>query len=67
VQAGAEHAHADPGVIEVYAPDGTKLGKVSVASSPSNMAFGGSDGRTLYATEGRALYALDMNLPGYYD
>jgi len=38
-----------------------------VASSLGNMAFGGSDGRALYATAGRALYALDMNLPGYYD
>jgi hypothetical protein len=31
------------------------------------MAFGGSDGKTLYITAGKALYSLDMNLPGYYN
>jgi gluconolactonase len=53
--------------IQVYAPAGTKLGSVAVASSLSNMAFGGSEGKTLYITAGRALYSLDMSLPGRYD
>ena len=54
-----------PGVIQVYSPSGTKLGSVTVASSLSNLAFGGADGKTLYITAGKALYSLDMNLPGY--
>ncbi len=54
------------GTLQVFAPSGTKLGSVTVASSLSNAAFGGSDGKTLYLTAGKALYSLDMNLPGYY-
>jgi gluconolactonase len=58
-------ASGTPGVIQVYSPSGTKLGSVTVVASLSNMAFGGSDGKTLYITAGKALYSLDMNLPGY--
>ena len=60
-------ASGTPGVIQVYSPSGTKLGSVTVVASLSNMAFGGSDGKTLYITAGKALYSLDMNLPGYPD
>jgi gluconolactonase len=55
------------GIIQVFAPSGAKLGSITVASSLSNIAFGGPDGKTLYATAGKALYSLDMNLPGYPD
>jgi len=27
----------------------------------------GADGKTLYLTADKALYSLDMNLPGYFD
>jgi gluconolactonase len=60
-------ASGTPGIIQVFAPSGSKLGSVTVASSLSNMAFGGADGKTLYITAGKALYSLEMNLPGYYD
>jgi gluconolactonase len=59
-------ASGSPGTMEVYSPSGGKLGSVTVAASISNMAFGGADGKTLYITAGKALYSLDMNLPGYY-
>jgi len=59
-------ASGSPGTVEVYSPSATKLGSVTVAASTSNLAFGGSDGKTLYITSGKALYSLDMNLPGYY-
>jgi len=55
-----------PGTVEVYSPSASKLGSVTVAANTSNLAFGGSDGKTLYITAGKALYSLDMNLPGYY-
>jgi len=58
-------ASGTPGAIQVYSPSGTKLGSVTVVASLSNLAFGGSDGKTLYITAGKALYSLDMNLPGY--
>jgi gluconolactonase len=59
-------ASGSPGTVEVYSPSASKLGSVTVAASTSNVAFGGSDGKTLYITAGKALYSLDMNLPGYY-
>jgi gluconolactonase len=57
-------ASGTPGAMQVFSPSGTKLGSVTVAASLSNMAFGGSDGKTLYLTAGKAIYSLDMNLPG---
>jgi gluconolactonase len=51
--------------IQVYSPSGSKIASLAVGSSLSNLAFGGSDGKTLYITAGKALYSLDMNLPGY--
>jgi gluconolactonase len=55
------------GEIQVFSPSGAKLGSVAVAASLSNLAFGGPEGKTLYATAGKALYSLEMNLPGYFD
>ena len=60
-------ASGSPGLIQVFAPTGTKLGSIKVAASLSNLAFGGADGQTLYITAGKALYGLPMNLPGYYN
>jgi gluconolactonase len=59
-------ASGSPGTMEVYTPAGSKLGNMTIAPSTSNMAFGGSDGKTLFITAGKALYSLEMNLPGYY-
>lgn len=59
-------ASGTSGTIVVFSPSGANLGKVTVAASVSNLAFGGSDGKTLYITAGKALYGLDMNLPGFY-
>ncbi len=53
------------GVIGIYSPAGMQLGTIKVATSLTNVAFGGADGKTLYATAGKALYAIPMNLPGY--
>jgi gluconolactonase len=53
------------GTIHVFAPGGAPLGQIAVATSLTNLAFGGADRRTLSATAGKALYAIQMNLPGY--
>jgi gluconolactonase len=52
--------------IVVFSPSGSKIASLAVGSSLSNLAFGGSDGQTLYITAGKTLYSLAMNLPGYY-
>jgi gluconolactonase len=53
------------GVVRVFSPSGTSLGSITVASSVTNLAFGGSDRKTLYISAGRALYSLALNVPGY--
>src|SRR5207248_9788021 len=39
-----------PGGVWVISPDGRHLGTISPPEFPANMAFGDSDGRTLYMT-----------------
>jgi gluconolactonase len=54
------------GGIEVFAPGGELWGTIDVAGSPSNCAFGGADGRTLYITTGSELYRVTLAHPGLY-
>jgi len=60
----ASHLQPD-GRVNVLAPDGTTLGSVTTAAQTTNLAFGGTEHRTLYVSAGRALYAVALNLPGY--
>ena len=53
------------GIVQVFAPGGTKLGSLKVVTSLTDLAFGGTDHKTLYITAGKALCSLPMNLPGY--
>lgn len=50
--------------VRVYAPDGTRLGTIEVPMQPSNVAFGGSDYRTLYITARQAVYRVQLANPG---
>jgi gluconolactonase len=50
--------------VKVYAPSGTMLGTISVASTTSNVAFGGSDRKTLFITAGNTLYSIALQVPG---
>jgi gluconolactonase len=54
------------GGIEVFAPDGEHWGTIEVPGSPTNCAFGGTDGRTLYVTAGAGLYRVTLAHPGIY-
>lgn len=56
--------------VRVVGPDQTDHGTITVASSLTNVAFGGADRRTLYATAGDpsnadALYSIELAIPGY--
>jgi len=44
--------------VHVFAPDGKLMGKILVPESPANLCFGGSDGKTLYITARKSLYAI---------
>ena len=46
--------------IQVFAPDGTRLGRIPVPETSSNCCFGGPDRRTLFITATTSLYAIDL-------
>ena len=50
--------------IQVYAPDGTRLGKIRVPETSANLTFGGPGRDRLLITAGKSLYAIDLNTRG---
>ena len=52
------------GQILVYSPDGKMLGKIDVPERPVDLAFGGTDRRTLYILTHHSLYAVKMQVAG---
>jgi gluconolactonase len=50
--------------VEVFRPDGMKLGDIPVAERPSNIAFGGADRKTLYITAQTRVYEVKVNVAG---
>jgi len=50
--------------VEVWRPDGGRIGAISGAQQPANIAFGGADRRTLYITARTGLYSVRVNVPG---
>jgi gluconolactonase len=50
--------------VEVFRPDGTKVGSITVPQQPSNVALGGADRKTLYITARTAVYQVKVNVPG---
>lgn len=50
--------------IQVFAPDGTRLGKIFVPEVISNCTFGGANRSTLFITASTSLYAIDLATKG---
>jgi gluconolactonase len=50
--------------VQVYAPDGTCLGKILVPEVCTNLTFGGLNSDRLFITAGHSLYAIDLNTYG---
>jgi len=50
--------------VQVYAPDGTRLGKILVPEISANLTFGGPGRDRLFITAGKSLYAIDLNTRG---
>ena len=50
--------------LHIFAPDGKLIGKVLVSETPANLCFGGADGRTLFITAQKSLYALPVRVRG---
>jgi len=55
---------ATSGGVEVFKPDGARVGAITVPMQPANIAFGGADRRTLYITARTGLYSTRTNIPG---
>jgi gluconolactonase len=50
--------------VKVYDPKGKHLGDIAFPERPSNLCFGGKDGKTLYVTARKSLYSLAMKVAG---
>lgn len=50
--------------VQVYASDGTRLGKILVPETCSNLTFGGPNRDRLFLAAGKHLYAIDLNTRG---
>jgi gluconolactonase len=50
--------------VHIFAPDGSRIGKILVAEAPANLCFGGDDGKTLFMTARKSLYAIKVGVTG---
>ncbi|MEH1905248.1 MAG: SMP-30/gluconolactonase/LRE family protein [Nostoc sp.] len=50
--------------VQVYAPDGTQLGKILIPETSTNLTFGGKERDRLFITAGHSLYTIDLNTRG---
>lgn len=50
--------------VQIFSPDGKRIGRIPVPESPANLCFGGEDGKTLFITARTSLYAIKTNVKG---
>lgn len=50
--------------VQIFSSDGKLVGKILVPESPANLCFGGEDGRTLFITARKSLYAIKVGVTG---
>lgn len=50
--------------VQVYAPDGTRLGKILVPETVANLTFGGRGRDRLFIAAGKSLYAIYLKTQG---
>jgi gluconolactonase len=53
-----------PGGVWIISPEGKHLGTVKLPEIPANLAFGDSDGKTLYLTARTGLYRIRLKMTG---
>ncbi len=52
------------GTVQVFNPEGKKIGDIEFPERPANICFGGKKGNTLYVTARTGFYSLDMKVAG---
>ena len=50
--------------VQIFSPDGSRIGKILVPESPANLCFGGSDGKTVFITARKSLYSVKVAVTG---
>jgi len=50
--------------LQIFSPDGKRLGSIATPEIASNCAWGDADGKTLYITARTGLYKIRLNIPG---
>lgn len=55
---------AGPGGVWVFTPEGKPLGTLLIPERVSNVAWSGSDHRTLYITASKSIYRVRLKIPG---
>ena len=50
--------------VQIFAPDGSLIGRIAVPEAPANLCFGGRDGTTLFMTSRTSLYAIETQARG---
>lgn len=50
--------------VSVFAPDGRKIGELTIPEQPANVTFGGKDRKTLFITARTSVFAIRMNVRG---
>lgn len=50
--------------VQIFAPDGTRIGRILVPESAANLCFGGADGKTLFITARKSLYSIQVSVTG---
>jgi gluconolactonase len=53
-----------PGGVAIYSPAGILLGSIPVPEVTTNVCFGGKDGKTLYITAQKSVYAIKTKVKG---
>jgi gluconolactonase len=53
-----------PGGVWIIAPSGKHIGTIKIPERVSNVAWGDSDGKTLYITASTSVYRIRLNIPG---
>jgi gluconolactonase len=57
---------AGPGGAWIFSPDGKHLGTIDIPEKVGNLAWGGSDHKTLYITASASVYRISLKIPGVY-
>jgi gluconolactonase len=50
--------------LHIFAPNGSRIGRILVPETPANLCFGGDDGKTLFITARKSLYSIRVSVTG---